>query len=96
MGKTREIWWFDQMFAFRHVDGPFTVTGVITGSGGPLLVSTKGTETCYIPEEEAYLTKNEALLAHYEFNEKRIIEKHTELVKNMGELKKYYLEGLNE
>ena len=82
------------MFAFNPVAGPLTVTGIIIGSGGPLLVSTIGTETYYIPEEDAYLTKKEALLAHYKFNERRIIKRHKELGENMRDLKKYYSEEL--
>ena len=94
MKKPKEVWWFDQMFASRHVDGPFTITGSITGSDCILLIATKGAETCYIPEEEAYPTKKEALLAHYKFNERRIMQRHRELNESMRALKKYYSEEL--
>ena len=96
MTKPREIWQFDHLFAFLPIAGPFTVSGSTTGSDCTLLVSTKGTETYYIPEEDAYPTKKEALLAHYKLNEKRIIQKHEELNKSMRDLKKYYSEELYE
>jgi len=91
MDDPKEIWWFDRWFASRPITGPHKVIR----NKKHLWVVIEGQDMWHVPKEDAYPTKNEALLAHYKFNERRIIKEHKNTDEKMRLLKKYYSEELD-
>lgn len=88
MNKPEEVWWFDQWWPSRPVTGPYKVVG----TKKHMWLAYKGADKWHIPKEDAYLTKREAVVAHYKCNEQIIRLERKNLAERLQLLKEYYSE----